>query len=136
MSAINNGKKRNGDGTFGEGGGPGRPAGVPNKTTGVLKEAILIAASNTGDKFAAKRMQQALERDGEIIDANGGLVGYLEAIAESYPQQFVPLLGKVLPLILTSPEADQHRAAIQARAEKFTQAMLQLMDRVDQGRAN
>lgn len=56
----------------------GRKKGTPNKTTAVLKDAILLAAEQAGDK--------------------GGLVGYLKTQATSNPQSFLPLLGKVLPL--------------------------------------
>jgi hypothetical protein len=137
VTAQKNGEKRRTNGTFAEG-NTGRPLGAVNKTTGILKEAILIAAADAGDIWAEHRIAEAL-REGEVLegrDANGGLVGYLTVMATRHPQSFLPLLGKVLPLVLSSPEYDQHRAAIQARAEKFTQQMLALMDRVDQGRAN
>lgn len=58
--------------------GPGRPKGVPNKTTTQLKEALLEAASKAGGR--------------------AGLVGYLQTQAIKNPQSFLPLLGKVLPL--------------------------------------
>ena len=62
--------------------GPGRKPGTPNKTTAVLKDAILLAAQQTG-------------RDGK---GAGGLVGYLRRVAESDVRAFSSLLGKVLPL--------------------------------------
>lgn len=58
--------------------GPGRPKGVANKTTTLLKDAILEAAEQAGGK--------------------DGLVGYLKAQASANPQSFLPLLGKVLPM--------------------------------------
>lgn len=61
--------------------GPGRPKGVPNKTTALLKDAILQAAAAAG--------------------GDDGLVGYLTAQATANPQAFIPLLGKVLPLQVT-----------------------------------
>lgn len=70
-------KRRVGDGTP----GPGRPKGLPNKTTTLLKDAILTAAEKAGGKQ--------------------GLVGYLMTQAEKNPQAFMPLLGKVLPMQLT-----------------------------------
>jgi hypothetical protein len=69
--------RRVGDGTP----GPGRKKGVPNKTTTLLKDAILKAATEAGGK--------------------DGLVGYLKTVALSKPESFTPLLGKVLPLQLT-----------------------------------
>jgi len=74
--------KRVGDGTP----GPGRPRGVPNKNTTLLKEALLEAATRAGGK--------------------DGLVGYLTIQATMNPQSFLPLLGKVLPMQVTGdPDA-------------------------------
>jgi len=56
---------------------PGRPKGVPNKTTALLKDAILKAAEQAGD---------------------GDIVTYLTAQAVANPGPFMALLGKVLPL--------------------------------------
>lgn len=61
-------------------GGKGRPPGIPNKTTRALKEAILLAAEQTGGP--------------------DGVVGYLRRQAEEQPAAFMTLLGKVLPLTL------------------------------------
>ena len=60
----------------------GRPKGVPNRTTTLLKEAVLLAAYLEG-------------RDGKGKD---GLTGYLRMIAKKYPQSYVQLLNRVLPL--------------------------------------
>lgn len=64
--------------------GPGRPKGMPNKTTTTLREAILEAARTVG---AEKRP-----------DASDGLVGYLVHIAEKNESGMCALLGKVLPM--------------------------------------
>lgn len=64
--------------------GKGRVKGTPNKTTALLKDAILRAAEAAGKKR---------EKDGE-----GGLVAYLEHQAEENPGPFLALLGKVLPM--------------------------------------
>lgn len=63
----------------------GRKAGTPNKTTGALKDAIILAAEQVGE------------------DANGkdGLTGYLRMVARSDVKAFSGLLGRVLPLQLS-----------------------------------
>lgn len=57
--------------------GMGRPKGVPNKTTALLRDAILEAAKKAGD---------------------GDMVAYLHAQAIANPGPFMSLLGKVLPM--------------------------------------
>lgn len=58
--------------------GPGRPKGSVNKTTALIKDAILKAAEKAGGK--------------------AGMVGYLTAQANENPVAFMSLLGKVLPM--------------------------------------
>lgn len=58
--------------------GKGRPKGSVNKTTALLKDAILQAAANAG--------------------GSEGLVGYLTLQASENPGPFMSLLGKVLPM--------------------------------------
>lgn len=63
----------------------GRKKGTPNKTTGQLKEMILLA-----------------------LDKKGG-VGYLEEQADKNPVAFLGLVGKVLPLQVNGPgEGGEH----------------------------
>ncbi len=57
----------------------GRQRGTPNKTTALLKDAILEAAQQAGGD-------------------TDGLVAYLKQQAEENPGPFMALLGKVLPL--------------------------------------
>ena len=73
--------------------GPGRPKGLPNKTTALLKDAILQAARMAGDKY--------LEASGELGD---GLAAYLTVQASSQPAAFMSLLGKVLPMQVTGSD--------------------------------
>lgn len=71
----------------GQSGNPnGRKAGTPNKTTALLKDAILQAATKAGGE--------------------DGLVGYLQDQATKSPQSFLPLLGKVLPMQLTGEDGE------------------------------
>lgn len=58
--------------------GKGRPKGSQNKTTALLKDAILKAAEQAGGK--------------------DGMAGYLAKQAEENPGPFMALLGKVLPM--------------------------------------
>lgn len=64
--------------------GPGRTKGVPNKTTALLKEAVLAAAELAGGDDAE--------------DRKGGLIGYLQTQAKDNPGPFMALLGKIIPL--------------------------------------
>lgn len=74
--------------------GMGRKKGVPNKTTALLKDAILQAAERAGDK--------------------DGLIGYLTTQAKANPGPFMALLGKVLPMQIAGPDgADGKPTAIQ-----------------------
>ena len=63
--------------------GPGRPKGSQNKTTALLKDAILQAAQNAGNKVGSE-----------------GMVSYLEKQADENPGPFLALLGKVLPMTI------------------------------------
>jgi hypothetical protein len=57
--------------------GKGRVKGTPNKITKVLKDAIIMAATNAGE---------------------GDMAAYLEVQAIENPGPFMALLGKVIPL--------------------------------------
>jgi len=61
--------------------GKGRPRGSVNKTTSLLKDAILMAATQAGGK--------------------DGITGYLREQAVENPGPFMSLLGKVLPMQVT-----------------------------------
>jgi hypothetical protein len=64
--------------------GPGRPKGLQNKTTILLKDALLQAATEAGGK--------------------AGLVGYLKTQAIKNPGFFMQQLGKILPLQVTGAD--------------------------------
>ncbi len=71
----------------------GRPKGSLNKTTVLLKEAILKAAELAGDDLTPKGRKK------------GGLIRYLQVQAKSNPNSFMSaLLGKVLPLQITGDD--------------------------------
>jgi hypothetical protein len=62
--------------------GRGRPKGSPNKSTAILKDAILMAVECAGDE----------------LKPGSGLVGYLQYQAIENPVAMLGLIGKVLPL--------------------------------------
>lgn len=70
---------------------------MPNKTTALLKDAILLAAKQAGGKE--------------------GMVGYLQAQAEENPGPFLALLGKVLPMQLTGEGDGPLQIIVQRFAE-------------------
>lgn len=60
--------------------GMGRPKGAVNKTTAILKDAILLAAQRAGG------------------GTDEGIANYLQQQAIANPGPFLSLLGKVLPM--------------------------------------
>ena len=74
---------------------PGRPKGSVNKTTALLKDAILKAAEAAGGKE--------------------GMIGYLELQAKMNPGPFLRLLGKVLPLQIAGDPDNPLKSAIEIR---------------------
>lgn len=74
--------------------GPGRPKGMPNKTTALLKDAILKAATDAG---------------------NGDMAAYLERQAIENPAPFLSLLGKVLPMQVTGPDGGALQVSVITR---------------------
>ena len=66
--------------------GPGRPKGSVNKTTALLKDAILQAAQQAGG------------------GGEDGMIAYLKKQANDNPGPFMGLLGKVLPMQVAGPD--------------------------------
>lgn len=62
----------------------GRAKGTPNKSTTLLKDALIIAATRAGGKE--------------------GLVGYLEYCAKREAPSFLALLSKVIPLQIAAKQ--------------------------------
>ena len=77
----------------------GRARGTPNKTTALLKEAIIKAAEATGEDGKGK----------------GRLTGYCKFLATSEPKAFAQLLGKVLPMQVTGEDG----GALQVVVKQF-----------------
>jgi hypothetical protein len=78
----------------------GRPPGSTNVTTTILKDALLIAATELGEITR----HQVLDDDGKptgefeyTYDGKDGLVGYLRWAGINRPSSFLALLGRVLP---------------------------------------
>ena len=78
-------KLENGKTVFAPGHSGGRPKGSKNKTSQILKEATILAASQVGEDDFGK----------------DGLTGYLRRIAREEPKSMVMLLAKILPLQIT-----------------------------------
>ena len=101
--------------------GSGRKKGTPNKLTRDVKEAILEAFQK-GGKLRWKNPKTGLY---ETITCPGG-VEYLQSMMISHPEQFLTLLGKLLPLQLTGegggPVEFQEVKIIAVPANKDTKA--------------
>lgn len=83
--------------------GKGRPPGSVNKTTALLKDAILKAAEAAGGPSTEDRV--------------GGIVAYLQLQANENPGPFMALLGKVLPLQVTGEDGGPVKVSV----VKFTE---------------
>lgn len=79
----------------------GRQKGTPNKTTALLKDAIMKSA----------------EAAGEDMEGTGGVVGYCTFLAKKEPKAFAQLLGKVLPMQLTGDDDGALQVIIRRHAD-------------------
>lgn len=95
----------------------GRRRGSQNRTTGILKEAVLLAAELEGDVSLQQfTTTTALHRESDEAAAKrGGLVGYLRYVAREHPPSFVTLLNRVLPLQVQSRCAKPNRCSHRQR---------------------
>lgn len=84
--------------------GPGRPKGSVNKTTALLKDAILKAAEQAGG------------------GGEEGLVNYLTAQAAESPNAFLSLLGKVLPMQITGEDGGPVKATFSFKLDRPDQS--------------
>jgi hypothetical protein len=85
----------------------GRPPGIPNKHTAMLRDAILMAAEIVG-------------QDGRGKD---GLLGYLTTCAMRYPKQYLSVMARVLPYQVTvqkTVEISDARERVQTKLESLT----------------
>lgn len=82
----------------------GRVRGTPNRTTRILKEAVIMAAEQVGE-------------NGEGLD---GLLGYLRNIARADFKTYTQLLLKVLPLQITG---DANKPVVLTLDDKTLAAM-------------
>jgi hypothetical protein len=109
----------------------GRKPGSANKTTPLLKDAILLAGCVAGDRLVEleiieRHARDAAENDspesaGELkqaVEKHGPLVGYLSWLALGYPNVFGPLLGRVLPLQV---RIDSHKEVVYRTVEEIQQ---------------
>lgn len=98
---------------------PGRPKGSPNKTTALLKDAILMAAEAAGGEGDDKEP--------------GGLVGYLTKQAKDEPVAFMSMLGKVLPLQITGAGGGPVELSVSGLMERIAQHGKRIVDPGESG---
>ena len=79
--------------------GSGRKKGTPNKVTRDVKEAVLEAF----EKGGKLRWRNPKTGKYSTITCPGG-VEYLQGMMISHPEQFLTLLGRILPTQITGPD--------------------------------
>lgn len=86
----------------------GRPKGVPNKISTLLKDAIIKAAEEMGE-MEYKRSGSNGSTKWAWRKGKDGLLGYLRWLAAYEPRAFATLLGKVIPLHVVGEMNHMHR---------------------------
>lgn len=99
----------------GERGGPGRAKGQPNKTTKLLRDAVIMAAEAAGS-------------DGKGKD---GLVGYLTWLSQFHPTAFTTLLNKIIPMQVTGVNGQAIQFEQVPSREEFFAKLIGVASRVD-----
>jgi hypothetical protein len=110
-------------------GNAGRKPGSANRTTPVLKDALLLAGCVAGNRLVEleiieRHARNTAENDspesaGELkqaVEEHGSLVGYLSWMALEYPTAFASLLGRVLPLQV---RVDSHKDVVYRTVEEI-----------------
>ena len=121
----------------------GRKRGSANKTTPLLRDALLLAGCVAGDRLVEleiieRRARDAAENNspestGELkqaVEEHGSLVGYLSWLALEHPNVFGPLLGRVLPLQV---KVDSHKDVVYRTledVERDIQALAEPLNRI------
>jgi hypothetical protein len=88
--------------------GKGRPKGAPNKTTGLIKDAISGACERLGElepiwqtrtyKFEGRKITEKIKIIGWKPTGKGGAMGYMIWLGCNYPTAFAALVGRMLPM--------------------------------------
>jgi len=81
--------------------GSGRKKGTPNKTSGLMKNSIILAAELAGQDLVEEMYGENAENaDPRFVEQarKDGMTAYLRIQAKANPQSFMTLMGKVLPM--------------------------------------
>jgi hypothetical protein len=76
----------------------GRPAGVPNRTTRILREAAILAAEHVGFPRFKRNKYGGIIPGSVQATGKDGLIGYLTFVALNEPRAYLGFLGRLLPL--------------------------------------
>jgi hypothetical protein len=91
---------------------PGRPAGIPNKITQSMKDALIAAAEELG--AIPKKEWKKLAAQG---DPEYPLRGYFKTMAVDNPRSFATLMGRALPLHIVLSQRQNYYTDEEAKAQ-------------------